>query len=64
MQNVLPLTHPSSRFLLMCFENKLPSHEVEAHFGRHFDIEKLSRRAERVTSRRIAISLLTRNEHG
>ncbi|MDE3089388.1 MAG: class I SAM-dependent methyltransferase [Chloroflexota bacterium] len=57
MQNVLPLTHPGSRFVLYCFEwqprwwerlinlaerELLVPGEVERRFGKYFDIEKFS----------------------
>lgn len=39
MQNVFPLTHPSSQYLMFCFEERLPSDEVKQRFGEDFVIE-------------------------
>ncbi len=39
MENVLPLTRVGSRYILMCFDKKLGSEEVERRFGDHFHIE-------------------------
>jgi hypothetical protein len=43
MKNVLPLTHPASSYLLLGFEKKLPSAEVEGRFGEYFEIECITR---------------------
>lgn len=48
MQNVLPLTHLQSRYLMFCFEKMLPAYEVKKRFGPHFTIETIT---ERVASR-------------
>jgi cyclopropane fatty-acyl-phospholipid synthase-like methyltransferase len=61
MRNVLPLAHPGSLFLLMCFESRLGSGELERRFAEHFSIERVSERLEAVTSRSIAVYLMTRN---
>ncbi len=60
MKNVLPLSHRGSRFLLKCFENELPSDEVERRFGDHFSIEALSTESESLFGRTITIYLMTR----
>jgi cyclopropane fatty-acyl-phospholipid synthase-like methyltransferase len=60
MQNVLPLTHPGSQYLLMCFESRLGSTELERRFAEHFNIETVSGRTEAVTSRSIGVYLMTR----
>ena len=51
VQNVLPLTHPGSRFILMCISNNLPAYEVEQRFTETFNIETLTMRSESVTGR-------------
>ncbi len=60
MQSILPLTHPGSQFLLMCFENNLGSDEVDRRFGEHFSIETLAKRSEAIFSREIAIYLMAK----
>ncbi len=55
VRNVLPLTHLRSRYVLMGFENKLPSAEVECRFGQHFNVETWKRVPESISSRTIAI---------
>jgi cyclopropane fatty-acyl-phospholipid synthase-like methyltransferase len=60
MSNVLPLTRPGSRFLLMCFEKKLPSDEVEQRFGETFNIEIIAKKSEDVLPRYIVFYLMTR----
>ena len=41
MQNVLPLTHSGSRFILMCFDTKLEVDEIETRFRGQFNIGSL-----------------------
>ena len=53
MENVLPLTHSSSNFILMCFSKSVPPDEVKIRFGDHFNITNLTMRSERVTARTI-----------
>jgi cyclopropane fatty-acyl-phospholipid synthase-like methyltransferase len=60
MQNMLPLSHRGSLYLLMCFESKLEPMELERRFAEHFDIEMISGRTEMVTSRSIAVYLLAK----
>ncbi|MFQ5923556.1 MAG: class I SAM-dependent methyltransferase [Anaerolineales bacterium] len=60
MQNVIPLTHPGSLYLLMCFEKELGSEEVEHRFGEYSSIEKIASRTEAVFDRGIAVYLMTR----
>ena len=36
MDNVLPLTHPGSHYLMFCFDKMLPSEEVKRRFEEHF----------------------------
>jgi len=43
MENVLPLMHQGSQYLMFCFERMLPSDEVLRRFGEHFTIEELDR---------------------
>ena len=59
MENVLPLTHPGSRFFLMCFTNSLPPNEVEHRFGDHFNIESLTKRSESVSARTFDLYFMT-----
>jgi cyclopropane fatty-acyl-phospholipid synthase-like methyltransferase len=61
MQNVLPLTIPGSHYVLLCFENKLDSEEVQHRFSEYFMIESLTKRSESVTARGIAVYLMIRN---
>lgn len=44
MQNLLPLTHPDSSYLMFCFDNKLSADEVRGRFGEYFDIQVLDRK--------------------
>jgi cyclopropane fatty-acyl-phospholipid synthase-like methyltransferase len=60
MHGILPLTHPDSQYLLMCFENVLGSDEVDRRFAEHFSIQTLARKMEVVISRKIVIYLMTR----
>ena len=60
VENVLPLTHPSSRLILMCFTKSLPPNEVERRFGQHFNIETLNKRSESVTAHSIIVYSMTR----
>jgi 2-polyprenyl-3-methyl-5-hydroxy-6-metoxy-1,4-benzoquinol methylase len=60
MSNLLPLTRPGSRYLLMGFENKLSPEEIEHRFREHFTIETVSRQTESLFRRVIAVYLMTR----
>jgi cyclopropane fatty-acyl-phospholipid synthase-like methyltransferase len=60
MENVLPLTHPKSSFVLLCFIKSVPPDEVEERFGDRFNITNLAMRSERVTSRTIDLYFMTR----
>ncbi len=55
MQNVLPLTHPGSRYILMCISKDLPAYEVEQRFINNFDIETLTMRSESATGRSFVV---------
>jgi len=59
MENILPLTYPGSRFILMGFTKSLPPNEVERRFGDHFNIEILTRQLERVTARTFDLYFMT-----
>ena len=59
MENILLLTHPGSRFILMGFTKSLPPNEVERRFGDHFNIEILTRQSERVTARTFDLYFMT-----
>jgi SAM-dependent methyltransferase len=60
MDNVLPLSLPSSKFVLLCFTKSVPPDEVEDRFGDHFNISNLAMRMENVTSRTIDLYFMTR----
>lgn len=60
MQNVLPLTQTGTQYLLMCFENALPTSEIEQRFGEHFGIETVSKKIEGLFGREIAFHYMTR----
>ncbi len=51
MENLLPLTHPGSCFILMCFTKSLPPNEVESRFGDHFKIEILTEQSGSIDPR-------------
>jgi cyclopropane fatty-acyl-phospholipid synthase-like methyltransferase len=59
MENVLPLTHPSSSFVLLCFTKSVPTEEVEDRFGNHFNIANVAMRSEQVTSRTVDLYFMT-----
>jgi cyclopropane fatty-acyl-phospholipid synthase-like methyltransferase len=61
MQNVLPLTHTGSCFILMCFAKSVPAIEIERRFAQHFSIETLNKRTESATARSIVAYCMTRN---
>jgi cyclopropane fatty-acyl-phospholipid synthase-like methyltransferase len=61
MNNVLPLTNPGSRYILLCFQKSLPANEIERRFAQHFNIETLNKRSESVTARSIVAYCMTRN---
>lgn len=77
MQNVLPLTHSGSLFLLYCFEwaprwweglffdsMALSPGEVKGRFGSYFDIEVISRKETGYWMMpMLAVYLMTRNVH-
>jgi cyclopropane fatty-acyl-phospholipid synthase-like methyltransferase len=60
VKNVLPLSHPSSQFLLMCFENNLPEREFDEYFGEAFTIETLKDESENLFNRTIKVYLMRR----
>jgi len=60
MQNVLPLTHPGSYYLMFCFESKLPFDEVEQRFSKNYRIETLNKSPESGFPSGIAFFLMTR----
>ena len=60
VSNMLPLTHTGSHYLLMCFEKKLPSDEVERRFGEEFSIETIAKKSEDVFRRYMVFYLMTR----
>jgi hypothetical protein len=60
MENVLPLTHPGSRFILMGFTKNLPPNEVEHRFGDHFNIEILAEQSGSIDPRDFIFYSMTR----
>ncbi len=46
MENVLPLTHPGSQYLMFCFDKMLPPEEVTVRFEEYFSSEVLETRPE------------------
>jgi cyclopropane fatty-acyl-phospholipid synthase-like methyltransferase len=46
MENVLPLTHIGSYYLMFCFDRMLPPEEVRKRFEGHFSIEVLEARQD------------------
>ena len=60
MRNVVPLTHPGSCFLLMCFEKKLTSDEIVLRFGESFNIKTINKKSEDVLPRNIVFYLMNR----
>ena len=58
--NVLPLSHPGSQYLLMCFDNRLPYDEVELRFSEKFDIDMLTNKTETYFGHTIVLYLLIR----
>jgi SAM-dependent methyltransferase len=61
-ENVLPLTYPGSRYLMFCFDKRLPLDEVKRRFSEHFRIEELDRRPGRGFPGSLTLYLMTRND--
>lgn len=62
MENVLPLTHPGSRYLMFCFDKMLPLDEVNRRFSEHFRIEELERRPGSRFPGSFVVYLMTRKK--
>ncbi len=60
VQNVLPLTHHGSRYLLMCFDKKLGRGEMERRFGADFHIEVPDTKLEGSIPAGISLFVMTR----
>ena len=60
LANVVPLARPGSRFVLRCFDNRLPRDEVEERFGKFFDIDVVTAKIEAGFRRTISTYLMTR----
>lgn len=61
IKSILPLTHPGTKVLLVCFENQLPTEEVERRFGDHFSVDRMNSILEEGwLSRNIAIYSMAR----
>lgn len=61
MENVLPLAGDGSQYVLMCFERRLSADEINLRFGRVFNIETISYKAEAGTRRGITIYLMEKS---
>lgn len=60
MKNLLPLSHPGSRYVVLCFANQLDSNEVNRRFGQNFNIQILNKRSESITDRSIVVYYMIR----
>ncbi len=60
MTRVLPLAADDSRFVLMCFDSKLPNSEVQERFGATFTISRISSKGETGTRRTISTYLMNK----
>ena len=60
LKNVIPLTHPGSCYVMLCFANKLDSDEVKRRFDENFTIETLVGKTESVNSRNFVVYSMTR----
>jgi SAM-dependent methyltransferase len=61
MLNVLPLTHPGTRYLMFCFERVLPADEVKQRFSEDFMIETLNEGPSNRYPGALILYLMTRN---
>ena len=61
MENVLPLMHRGSRYLMFCFDKMLPFDEVEQRFGENFNIETLNRDCKRGSPSGVVFYLMERD---
>jgi cyclopropane fatty-acyl-phospholipid synthase-like methyltransferase len=62
MQNVLPLTHPSGKYVMFCFEKMLPPDEVTRRFGKDFTIEILHKGSQSRFLGALSLYLMTRKK--
>lgn len=60
MKNVLPLTRPGSRYLMFCFDEKLPANEVRQRFDERFEIEMPDMKSEHGFPDAVSVYLMTR----
>lgn len=60
MDNVLPLTHTGSRYILMCFEKKLAPEVIERRFSKHFSVEGLGGEMGRISFPGVSLYAMTR----
>lgn len=60
MQNVIPLTYPSSKYAMFCFDRMLPPDEVERRFSEAFTIEILHKGSESRFPGVLRLYLMTR----
>lgn len=62
MQRVMPLTRAGTHLVLMCFDRKVSRGEIEARFGRRFEVETISAKDEAGLRRRISVYLMERRQ--
>ncbi len=62
MRNVLPLTHPGTRYLMFCFDRMLPSDEVKQRFREDFEIETLHTGPQSRFPGALVLYLMTRSD--
>ncbi len=62
MHNVMPLTYPSSKYVMFCFEKMLPPDEVTRRFGKAFTIQILHKGSESRYLGALSLYLMTRKE--
>ena len=61
MENVLPLIHPGSHYLMFCFDRMLPSDEVNQRFSEDFSMEILNKGSEGRFAGGLILYLMERN---
>lgn len=60
MKNVLPLTHPGSRYPMFCFNERLPAIEVWQRFEKGFGIEVPDMKSEDGFPDAVTVYMMTR----
>lgn len=62
MAQVLPLAAEGSQFVLLCFDNKLSSMEIDQRFGDSYQIDLVKAKGETGTRRTISLYLMQHRE--